>query len=72
MALQLLAVVVVTGGLGAIGAHFLAPAAPVAPAPAAAPAVVEPEVNHPEVNHIVLDDEFVIRAEPDTGLAAAE
>lgn len=65
--------VVITGGLGALGAHFLvpAPAAPAAPAPAAAPTPApEPPAPPAEVRRVTLDDEVIISAEsPDAGLA---
>lgn len=64
-------VVVVTGGLGALGAHFLVPPA-AAPAPVAVasppPPAAEPE---PEMRHVRLDDEFVIGGPaPDAGAPA--
>jgi hypothetical protein len=69
-AVELLAVVIVTGALGAVGAHFVAPSAP-APAPPP-PAAAPPPVIEPEINHVILDEGLVIRAEPDAGLAAPE
>lgn len=72
MGLGFVGVVVVMGGLGALGAHFLVPAAAsptppvVAPVAAAPPAAAEAPA--PEVRHVRLDDEFVIGGpEPDAG-----
>lgn len=66
-------VVVITGVLGALGAHFLIPSAPVsAPPPPAAPA-------EEAVRHVPLGEDFVILAgpepadtEPDAGLPPTE
>jgi hypothetical protein len=67
--------VVVTGTLGALGAHFLVPAAapPETPTPpAATPAPTAPAAPA-EVRRVTLEDEVIISAEsPDAGLAAPE
>jgi hypothetical protein len=69
-------VVVITGVLGALGAHFLIPSAPVsAPPPPAEPAAPAEEA----VRHVPLGEDFVILAgpepadtEPDAGLPPTE
>lgn len=63
-------VVVITGVLGALGAHFLIPSAPVSvPPPPAEPAEPAEEA----VRHVPLGEDFVILAspEPDAGLTPA-
>lgn len=65
-------VVVITGVLGALGAHFLIPPAPVA-VPAAPPPA---EPAEEAIRHVPLSEDFVILAnepasEPDAGLTPA-
>ncbi len=70
-------VVVITGVLGALGAHFLIPSAPVSvPAP---PPAEPAEPAEEAVRHVPLGEDFVIlagpaepAAEPDAGLPPTE